>query len=61
MRTVDPFNARGGLFLGSRHESTSAASDKQGAVAEKYEYQAEVSTIVIMAKLCQMQGRWNKE
>ncbi|XP_031092736.1 heat shock protein 90-6, mitochondrial [Ipomoea triloba] len=46
MRTVKPFNARGGLFLGSRHESTSAASDKQGAVAEKYEYQAEVSRLM---------------
>ncbi|RAL42793.1 hypothetical protein DM860_009300 [Cuscuta australis] len=40
-RTLSPYNASASMLFGSRHESTSAASDTSGAVTEKYEYQAE--------------------
>ncbi|XWS47326.1 hypothetical protein CRYUN_Cryun14cG0142900 [Craigia yunnanensis] len=42
-------NLKSGLFLGSRHESTAAASDSANPSpppAEKYEYQAEVSRLM---------------
>ncbi|VFQ93703.1 unnamed protein product [Cuscuta campestris] len=45
-RTLSPYNASASMLFGSRHESTSAASDTSGAVTEKYEYQAEVSRLM---------------
>ncbi|XAR68180.1 hypothetical protein NMG60_11003220 [Bertholletia excelsa] len=46
MRSSNSMNLRSDLFLGSRYESTAAASDSSCPPPEKYEYQAEVSRLM---------------
>ncbi|XP_057507238.1 heat shock protein 90-6, mitochondrial-like isoform X1 [Actinidia eriantha] len=44
--SIESLNLKNGLFLGTRYESTAAASDASDPPVEKYEYQAEVSRLM---------------